>query len=315
MNDINIYIAEYRGFCAGVERAIDILEKALNKYGAPIYVKHEIVHNQYVIDRFTQAGVYFIENVSEVPENSILIFSAHGVSKEVVVNSQHTISIDATCPLVTKVHKQVQRAEQNNAQIIIIGHNNHPEIIGTVGQTSSKCHVVSSISDVDNLNLDESIPIYYSTQTTLSLDDTKDIIEALKQKYIGLEGPSSEDICYATQNRQNAVKKILPYIDMLFVIGSQNSSNSNRLKDIGKDANIYSALINGVSEISTHDTERIENFFLSQNNLNIGLTAGASAPENLIQEFVEFIDTRYNLKQIFNDSKLDEGMYFKSPQI
>ena len=236
---INILLANPRGFCAGVDRAIQIVEEALSQYGKPIYVRHEVVHNQYVINDLKTKGAVFIEDLNDVPKGSHVIFSAHGISKAIreEAKSRELIPIDATCPLVTKVHVEVNKMLNQGMDIIMIGHKGHPEVEGTMGQieahhTNRKMHLIETIEDVKHLMVDHPNKIAYVTQTTLSIDDTKAIIEALKTKYPNIEGPKSDDICYATQNRQDAVKEISKLCDLIIIVGSQNSSNSNRLKEL-----------------------------------------------------------------------------------
>jgi 4-hydroxy-3-methylbut-2-en-1-yl diphosphate reductase len=226
---ISISLANPRGFCAGVDRAIEIVEQSLDKYGAPIYVRNEVVHNKFVIESLKKKGAIFVNDLKLVPENSYLIYSAHGVSKKVKSDSNiyKLKSIDATCPLVTKVHKEVNHYLKNNYEIIMIGHKGHPEVEGTLGQdlTSKNMYLIEKISDIDHLNISDPNKVAYVTQTTLSLDETKDVIKELKSKFPMIEGPKADDICYATQNRQDAIKQILPQADILFVVRSKNSSN------------------------------------------------------------------------------------------
>ena len=309
---INISLANPRGFCAGVERAILIVEKTLEKYGAPIYVHHEVVHNKYVIKELNKKGVIFVENLKEIPQSSHVIFSAHGVSKLVKKESENLnlISIDATCPLVTKVHREVNKLSDDEYTIVMIGHQGHPEVEGTMGQIEknspkSQIYLVQNINDVQKLNIPKSHKISYVSQTTLSIDDTKKIIDALKQKYPSIKGPKSDDICYATQNRQEAVKKMLSNHDLIFVIGSKNSSNSNRLLEIVKERKIDAILLD--------DIKKFQPKWL-QNKKNIGITAGASAPEIIIKELIKEIK---KIKQISISeiAGIEENIVFKLPKI
>ena len=309
---INISLANPRGFCAGVERAILIVEKTLEKYGAPIYVHHEVVHNKYVIKELNKKGVIFVENLKEIPQSSHVIFSAHGVSKLVKRESEdlNLISIDATCPLVTKVHREVNKLSDDEYTIVMIGHQGHPEVEGTMGQIEknspkSQIYLVQNINDVQKLNIPKSHKISYVSQTTLSIDDTKKIIHALKQKYPSIKGPKSDDICYATQNRQEAVKKMLSNHDLIFVIGSKNSSNSNRLLEIVKERKIDAILLD--------DIKKFQPKWL-QNKKNIGITAGASAPEIIIKELIKEIK---KIKQISISeiAGIEENIVFKLPKI
>ena len=284
LKDCEILLTEPRGFCAGVERAIGIVNRAIEMFDEEIYVKHEVVHNKNVIEELTKKGVVFIESLTEVPDKSILIYSAHGVSKEVtdIAQKKNLTIFDATCPLVTKVHFEIHKYARENIDVILIGHNGHPEVEGTMGQYKSKegkIYLVESKADVETLEI-KNKKISYVTQTTLSVDDTQDIVDALKEKYPNIKGPKKSDICYATQNRQEAVKKILDLCDSLVVVGSQNSSNSQRLKEIavqyGKDA----YLIDHESQL---DIDK-----LSKSKV-IGITAGASAPEHTVQALIKFL--------------------------
>jgi len=309
---INISLANPRGFCAGVERAILIVEKALEKYGAPIYVHHEVVHNKFVINELKEKGVIFVESLKEIPISSHVIFSAHGVSKAIVKESHKLdlISIDATCPLVTKVHREVNKLSNNEYTIIMIGHKGHPEVEGTMGQLEksslpSQIHLVESIEDVNKLKVSNPNKLSYVSQTTLSVDDTKQIIDALIDKYPLIIGPKSNDICYATQNRQEAVKKMFSQHDLIFIVGSKNSSNSNRLFDMVRDKNIDAILIDDVSQFKPK--------WLT-NKKSIGITAGASAPEILVQGLIQEIKkiTEVSISEI---KGIQENTVFKLPKI
>ena len=306
---ISISLANPRGFCAGVDRAIEIVEQALAKYGSPIYVRNEVVHNKFVIEALKKKGAIFVNDLKSVPENSYLIYSAHGVSKKVKSDSDNLKlkSIDATCPLVTKVHKEVNHYLKNNYEIIMIGHKGHPEVEGTLGQdlTSKKMHLIENLSDIDLLNISDPNKVAYVTQTTLSLDETKDIIEKLKTKFSMIEGPKADDICYATQNRQDAIKQILPSTDILFVVGSKNSSNSNRLKELGEKKGIPSILIDNMSDFNPAWLD---------DKKNIAITAGASAPEVLIKQLTKLIQSHSNA--IINEiDGPKENIVFKLPVI
>jgi 4-hydroxy-3-methylbut-2-enyl diphosphate reductase len=309
---INISLANPRGFCAGVERAILIVEKTLEKYGAPIYVHHEVVHNKFVINKLKEKGVIFVESLKEIPKSSHVIFSAHGVSKAIVKESNkfNLISIDATCPLVTKVHREVNKLSNDEYTIIMIGHKNHPEVEGTMGQIeksslASQIHLVENIEDVNKLKVLNPNKLSYVSQTTLSIDDTKKIIDALKDKYPLIIGPKSNDICYATQNRQEAVKKMLSQHDLVFVVGSQNSSNSNRLLDMVKDKNIDAILIDDMTQFQSK---------WLKNKKSIGITAGASAPEVLVQGLIQEIKkiTEVSISEI---KGIQETTIFNLPKI
>ena len=306
---ISISLANPRGFCAGVDRAIEIVEQSLDKYGAPIYVRNEVVHNKFVIESLKKKGAIFVNDLKLVPENSYLIYSAHGVSKKVKSDADNykLKSIDATCPLVTKVHKEVNHYLKNNYEIIMIGHQGHPEVEGTLGQdpTSNKMHLIEKVSDIHHLNISDPNKIAYVTQTTLSLDETKDVIKELKSKFPMIEGPKADDICYATQNRQDAIKQILPQADILFVVGSKNSSNSNRLKELGGKKGIPSILIDDMSDFNPAWLD---------NKKNIAITAGASAPEILIKQLTKLIQSHSNA--IINEiDGPKENIKFKLPVI
>ena len=281
---MKIYLANPRGFCAGVDRAIEIVERAIEKHGPPIYVRHEVVHNKYVVNNLKNKGAIFVDEISEVPSGSVVIYSAHGVSQAVrkEANDISAIIYDATCPLVTKVHKEVIRRQNNHHQVILIGHAGHPEVEGTLGQSSEedKITLVESVDDIKELNFSNERDISYTTQTTLSVDDTAEVIEALKDKYPNVQSPKKSDICYATQNRQDSVKKIIKQSQILIVIGSKNSSNSNRLKEIADNQGKPAYLIDSSSDIEDKWLNHVD---------SVGITAGASAPEILVQEVVSYL--------------------------
>ena len=284
MKPIDIKLANPRGFCAGVDRAIEIVERALDQFGAPIYVRHEVVHNRFVVDTLREKGAIFVDELDEVPDDSTVIFSAHGVSKQVRSEAeQRKLTVfDATCPLVTKVHIEVVRNCKLGRDTILIGHKGHPEVEGTMGQFTGehggKIYLVESPEDVDKVTVNHPDDISYVTQTTLSVDDTKQIIEKLKQRFPKIGSPKRDDICYATQNRQDAVKSLVHDCDLLLVIGSVSSSNSNRLREIAEKNGIESYLID--------DAEQIDQQWLKDKS-SIGVTAGASAPEILVKQVVE----------------------------
>jgi len=310
-NKININLANPRGFCAGVDRAIMIVEKALEKFGAPIYVRHEVVHNKYVIDDLKKKGAIFVEEIEEIPEGSHVIYSAHGVSKKIREKSKkfNLIPIDATCPLVTKVHNEVNKMYDENYHIIMIGHQGHPEVEGTMGQIEknspkASIHLIETVKDIDQLNINKDEKISYVSQTTLSVDDTKQIIDALKIKFPHIKGPNGSDICYATQNRQDAIKLMLQDHDLIIIVGSKNSSNSNRLVEIAKQNNVDSFLIDNPDEID---------FELLKDKKNIGISAGASAPEILIDQIITKISKTYPA-QIKELKGIRENVIFKLPE-
>ena len=282
--EIHITLAEPRGFCAGVDRAITIVEKTLEKYGAPIYVRHEVVHNEFVIENLKRKGAIFVEDMEDIPKGSHVIYSAHGVSKLVRKKASdfNLVPIDATCPLVTKVHKEVIQQNKKGHVIIMIGHEGHPEVDGTMGQVddNDKTFLVQNLGDIDKLRIKNTEKISYVTQTTLSIDETKEIIDKLKTKYPNISGPNKSDICYATQNRQDAIKSLLTDKELIIVVGSSNSSNSSRLAELAKQEGVESVLVGN-----------IENFDLSilLNKKKIGITAGASAPEILVKNLIKKI--------------------------
>ncbi len=307
---INIALANPRGFCAGVERAIIIVEQALKKFGAPIYVRHEVVHNRFVIDDLKSKGAIFVDNIADIPEGSHVIFSAHGVSKVVKTDAKNRklIAIDATCPLVTKVHREVNKMYGENYHIIMIGHTGHPEVEGTMGQIEknspdASIHLIENKEDVSNLTISVNNRVSYVSQTTLSVDDTQEIIEALKYKYPNIQGPKSSDICYATQNRQDSVKKMIAYQDIILVVGSANSSNSNRLVEIAKKQGIEAHLIDNPDEFDSD---------ILKGKNRIGLTAGASAPEAQVQLAINFI-SQFNKVELTEIDGIEESITFKLP--
>ena len=304
---MKVLLANPRGFCAGVERAIEIVERAIDKHGSPIYVRHEVVHNRFVVENLKKKGAIFIDEIDQVPKGSIVIFSAHGVSKAVRkdATSISATIYDATCPLVTKVHKEVARRQKQNHQVILIGHNGHPEVEGTLGQSndSKKITLVETAADIKNLNFSENIDISYTTQTTLSVDDTKQIVGLLKAKFPQIQSPKKSDICYATQNRQDSVKVIIKSAEMLLVIGSKNSSNSNRLREIAENNNKPAYLIDGASDI---DIEWLRGI------TSVGVTAGASAPEVLVKEVVDFLLDN-GADEIIEVSGANESVHFPVP--
>ena len=279
---MKIYLANPRGFCAGVDRAIDIVDLSLKTYGSPIYVRHEIVHSRHVVKSLREKGAVFVEELNEVPDGAIVIFSAHGVAKSVWEESRrrNLKVIDATCPLVIKVHNEVNRDYTNNYELILIGHSGHPEVVGTLGQVPDKFHLVSSVEEVEKLEVENTHHLSYVTQTTLSVDECRDIVEALNRRFPGIKGPHQEDICYATQNRQNAVKELAKFVDVILVIGSPNSSNSNRLKELGERCGKASYLIDSYGDIQPEWLEGVG---------AVGIAAGASAPEVLVTEVVSYL--------------------------
>lgn len=277
--DKEILLAQPRGFCAGVDRAIEIVERALAEFGAPIYVRHEIVHNAYVVDDLRRKGAVFIEELDDVPSGNTVIFSAHGVSKAVQAEAEarglHVF--DATCPLVTKVHVEVAKMRREGREIIMIGHHGHPEVEGTMGQAEDGMHLVETVADVENLRVKNCDMLAYVSQTTLSVDDTADIIDALKCRFPNIAEPKKGDICYATTNRQEAVKFMAPQVDVVIVVGSPNSSNSNRLREVAEKKGVAAYMVDNAAQVDPGWLE---------GRLRIGVTAGASAPEVLVQAVI-----------------------------
>lgn len=285
---IKVLLSNPRGFCAGVDRAIEIVERALTMHGAPIYVRHEVVHNRFVVENLEKKGAVFVENLDEVPQDSILIFSAHGVSHAVRREAaERKLKVfDATCPLVTKVHVEVAKMRKEGKEIIMIGHQGHPEVEGTMGQIEGDdkgMYLVETEIDVETLNVKDEANLAYVTQTTLSVDDAARIVDALKKRFPMITGPKKDDICYATQNRQDAVKKMVNQCDLVIVVGSPNSSNSNRLCEVARNANVEAYMVDRAEQLQ-------EGWFVGKKN--IGITAGASAPEILVQQVIS------RLKQI-----------------
>jgi 4-hydroxy-3-methylbut-2-enyl diphosphate reductase len=302
-----IILANPRGFCAGVDRAIAIVEKAILKYGNPIYVRHEVVHNKYVVDDLKNRGAIFIEDVNEVPDDSILIYSAHGVPifvKKIAEKKNLKMIFDATCPLVSKVHVEIKNLNKNGYIIIMIGHKNHPEVEGTMGQVDGNIFLVENEYDIDKLEIDSNVKkIAVVTQTTLAVDETRGLILKLKNRFVNLRLPKNEDICYATQNRQDAVKDLAKFCDVILVIGSKNSSNSNRLKELAENLGITAYLFDFATEIK-------QNWF--NNVYTVGVTAGASAPEILVEGVIEKLNEYgFGCVEILNS--VEENMVFSLP--
>lgn len=302
---MKIVLAQPRGFCAGVERAIEIVERALAKYGPPVYVRHEIVHNTHVVNSLKAQGAVFVEELDEIPEGAITVFSAHGVSEAVEnhARERNLPIIDATCPLVGKVHKEGQRYADAGYEMVLIGHEGHPEVEGTMGRIHKKIHLISRPGDVAALKIGTPDRLAYVTQTTLSVDDTRDIINALTRRFPNIVGPDVKDICYATQNRQQAVRKLAQQVDVILVIGSRNSSNSNRLREIGEESAVDSYLIDDISSL---DHRWIDG------KQAVGVTAGASAPEELVQQLIRELCDTYGGRVEFLHG-IEENVSFKLP--
>jgi 4-hydroxy-3-methylbut-2-enyl diphosphate reductase len=300
-----LILAQPRGFCAGVDRAIEIVEKAIETYGAPIYVKHEIVHNQYVCDNLRAKGAVFIEDLQQVPPGATLIFSAHGVSKAVQKQAQQLglKVFDATCPLVTKVHVEVMRLRAQEREIIMVGHAGHPEVEGTLGQSPDGMLLVESVQDVERLQVKDPDKLAYVTQTTLSVDDTAEITAALERRFPTIAKPAKADICYATQNRQDAVKMMAPLVDLVLVVGSRTSSNSNRLRELAEKRGVPAYMVDSADDIESGWLQGIK---------RVGLTAGASAPEVLVQQIVERLKN-LGAKSVRALDGVEENVTFKLP--
>lgn len=280
---MKILLANPRGFCAGVDRAITIVKNALHKFGAPIYVRHEVVHNKYVVDELKSMGAIFVDELDEIPDGNTVIFSAHGVSKAVreEAKKRGLQVFDATCPLVSKVHMEVHRASRKGQEVVLIGHKGHPEVEGTLGQyddTGVGMYLIEDASQVDSLPVQQPENVSFVTQTTLSVDETRDVIDALRENFPAIQGPRKDDICYATQNRQDAVRALAPQVDVLLVVGSKNSSNSNRLRELAERLGTKAYLLDDASQLQ-------EEWF--SNATSVGVTAGASAPEVLVQSVID----------------------------
>jgi len=305
---LNLVLASPRGFCAGVDRAITIVEKALEMYGAPIYVQHEIVHNKHVVQRLRNEGAVFVENIDEIPEGSHAIFSAHGVSPEVRKRAEKRKLqvLDATCPLVTKVHREAQRYAKEEHTIILIGHHNHVEVKGTVGEAPEHIFVVGTVEEVSDLKIPDEKKVGYITQTTLSLDDTAEIIITLKERFPEIKGPAKDDICYATQNRQNAVKALSKEVDLVLVVGAQNSSNSVRLLEVAETTGVKARRIESAAELDPEWLEEVR---------NVGITAGASAPEDIVQGIVAEISKMSSSSSVRDLEIVQEDVTFALPTV
>ena len=305
---LKLMIAAPRGFCAGVDRAIEIVERAIERYGAPVYVRHEIVHNRYVVDSLKAQGAVFVEELDEVPDDAPVVFSAHGVPKSVPAEAdrRNMLYVDATCPLVSKVHRQAERQIEKGQHILFIGHEGHPEVIGTMGQVpEGKITLVETVEDVAKLDFTQEDDLSYLTQTTLSVDDTAEVIAALEERFPQIVGPKAEDICYATSNRQAAVKIIAPQCDLVLVIGAPNSSNSLRLVEVSERLGTKALLIQRATDIEPEWLEGVA---------TLGLTAGASAPEKLVREVVALIRQWRNVEEE-TVAAAEEKMVFKLPRV
>jgi len=300
-----IFLLKPRGFCAGVVRAIDVVKIALDRYGPPVYVRKEIVHNKHVVEELRAAGAIFIEELDEAPVGARTIFSAHGVAPSVrrQAKERRLEVIDATCPLVTKVHLEAVKFAREGSSIVLIGHKDHDEVIGTLGEVPESSFLVETVDDVAKLNLPDPTRVRYLTQTTLSLDETREIVAALKERYPLVQGPPAQDICYATENRQMAVKAVSEACDLLLVVGSQNSSNSKRLVEVGDNIGVRSYLVNDRTDVDPTWLDGVK---------NVALTAGASAPEHLVQELLEFL-SEYGFRDMEEVELVDEDVRFSLP--
>lgn len=302
---MKLVLAQPRGFCAGVIRAIDIVERALNKYEQPVYVRHEIVHNRHVVDSLREKGAHFVDELDEVPRNAVAIFSAHGVARAVQQEAKDRglFTLDATCPLVKKVHKEGNRYVAQGREVVLIGHAGHPEVEGTIGQITGRVHLVQSVADVATLQIAPSTPLAYVTQTTLSVDDTRSIIEALHARFADVIGPDTRDICYATQNRQTAVRALAKNVEAIIVVGAKNSSNSNRLREIGEEEGVPSYL---VADAAALDVEAF------RGKKVVGVTAGASAPEVLVIGVIERL-RELGPVEVTSLEVIEENVHFNLP--
>ena len=305
MKPLQIILAQPRGFCAGVVRAIDTVEGAIRKYGAPVYVRHEIVHNAHVVEDLRRKGALFVEELSEIPDGATTVFSAHGVAQSIVeeAKARKLPVLDATCPLVSKVHVQVRRYANTGREVVLIGHEGHVEVIGTMGQVTSQVHLVSTEDDVATLPFGPETPVAYVTQTTLSIDDTRGIIAAMKARFADIVGPETNDICYATQNRQTAVRALCETVDLLLVVGASNSSNSNRLVEIGVSAGLPSYLVADGCGVDPAWLDGVA---------RVGLTAGASAPEALVQDVIAALQRLHPVEIVHMDGE-EEHVEFRIP--
>jgi len=303
---MRVILAQPRGFCAGVERAIEVVDKSIQVFGSPVFVRHEIVHNQHVVDDLRAKGAIFVDDVDEIPESAPVVFSAHGVSKAVKAKAKNRSlrAVDATCPLVTKVHRQVLRLHRLGYEILLIGHAGHPEVEGTLGQLSGGIQLVEDIEDAQRAEVSDASKVAYVTQTTLSLDDTTKIVQVLRRRFPSLQSPPTDDICYATQNRQNAVKELSKLVDVILVIGSPNSSNSNRLRELGEQCGIASYLIDAASDINPTWLTNVQ---------AVGITAGASAPEVLVEEVVMYLKT-FGTAEVQDLTVIEEDVEFLLPK-
>ena len=303
---LKIILAQPRGFCAGVERAIEIVERALKIYGPPVYVRHEIVHNKRVVNNLSSKGAVFVKELDQIPQGAVTVFSAHGVSQKVedTAGVRKLPVLDATCPLVAKVHKEGQRYSTDGFEVILIGHEGHPEVEGTMGRIPGPVYLVSNTNDVKRLKVKNPDKLSYVSQTTLSVDDTRDVINALQERFPKIVGPDVKDICYATQNRQSAVRDLVKSVDLVLVVGARNSSNSNRLKDIGSESGVDTHLIETADDMSLSWFENVD---------SVGITSGASTPDELVKEVIDRISTFTSI-EIEKQAGKEENVVFRLPK-
>tara|TARA_B100001248_G_C27315744_1_gene424273 strand:- start:8 stop:967 length:960 start_codon:yes stop_codon:yes gene_type:complete len=306
LKPLKVFLAQPRGFCAGVERAIEIVERALKIYGPPVYVRHEIVHNKRVVNNLSSKGAVFVQELDQIPPGAVTIFSAHGVAQRIedTAKDRKLPILDATCPLVAKVHKEGQRYSSKGFEVILIGHEGHPEVEGTMGRISGDVYLVSNTEDVYKLKVKNPQKLSYISQTTLSVDDTKVVIEALKKRFPAIEGPDVKDICYATQNRQSAVRDLVDHVNLILVVGAKNSSNSNRLRDLGEESGVDTYLIETADDLDSKWFDNVE---------SIGISSGASTPDELVKEVIKRISSFREIK-IEKRPGIEENIVFKLPQ-
>jgi len=306
LKPLKVYLAQPRGFCAGVERAITIVERAIELYGPPVYVRHEIVHNKRVVNNLISKGAIFVQELDQIPAGAVTVFSAHGVAQKVedIANKRELPILDATCPLVAKVHKEGQRYSSKGYEVVLIGHEGHPEVEGTMGRISGDVYLVSNTEDVKLLQVKNPSKLSYISQTTLSVDDTKVVIEALKERFPEIEGPDVKDICYATQNRQSAVRDLVEHVNLILVVGAKNSSNSNRLRDLGEESGVNTYLIETADDLDRKWFDNVE---------SIGISSGASTPDELVKEVMNRISTFREIK-IEMRPGIEENVVFKLPK-
>ena len=306
LKPLKVFLAQPRGFCAGVERAIEIVERALKIYGPPVYVRHEIVHNKRVVNNLSSKGAVFVQELDQIPPGAVTIFSAHGVAQRIedTAKDRKLPILDATCPLVAKVHREGQRYSSQGYEVILIGHEGHPEVEGTMGRISGDVYLVSNTEDVFKLKVKNPQKLSYISQTTLSVDDTKVVIEALKKRFPAIEGPDVKDICYATQNRQSAVRDLVDHVNLILVVGAKNSSNSNRLRDLGEESGVDTYLIETADDLDRKWFDNVE---------SIGISSGASTPDELVKEVIKRISSFREIK-IEKRPGIEENIVFKLPR-